>query len=235
MQRTSVKRGRLQDSSDDDSDGDSENGEEDVSWEPEEGAVFNVPMTEFYDDVSEIPGDILVPGNWRNQKRRGVFKEKIKNSGRGGNWKYGIIFEGDTQPPFYDNIYEWEECCSGVDLMESDDSDDAADPNAEVHTARRTAPQPNDGWLGMWLNYCRGKIGFGKYMSEVRFEQILRAFALPNDLDQKLSGFGNHLNHHPSKLQVSLSGVECTPRRLCSSWRARTACVASCEWGGTCR
>jgi hypothetical protein len=104
MPRTSGKRGRSQDSSDDDSDGESENGEVDVSWEPEEGAVFDVPMTEFYDDVSEIPEDILVPGDWRTQKRRGVFKEKIKNRGRGGDWKYGILFEGDTKPSFYDNI-----------------------------------------------------------------------------------------------------------------------------------
>ena len=75
MSRTSGKRGRSQDSSDGDSDGDFEIREVDVSWEPEEGAVFNVPMTEFYDDVSEIPEDILVPGDWRNQERRGVFKE----------------------------------------------------------------------------------------------------------------------------------------------------------------
>ena len=140
MSRTTAKRGRSQDSSDDDSAGDSEPREVDVSWEPEEGAVFNVPMTEFYDDVSDIPEDILVPGDWKTQERRGVFKEKIKNRGRGGDWKYGILFDGDTKPSFYDNIYDWEEYCAGVDLSESDDSDDAVDPNAEVYTARRTGP-----------------------------------------------------------------------------------------------
>jgi hypothetical protein len=45
-------------------------------------------------------------------------------------------------------------------------------------------------WMGMWLlmgvyptsprrQYWRGQLAFGKYMTEKRFEQIVRAFALP--------------------------------------------------------
>ena len=60
--------------------------------------------------------------------------------------------------------------------------------------------------MGLWLlmgvyptsprrQYWRGKLAFGKYMTEGRFEQILRAFCLP-EWNKGHEKWGGHARKH---------------------------------------
>ena len=90
----------------------------DLTWEPEEGSVFKVPLHEFYNRKSEIPGRFKGAHDWTTECLVGTLQGTKRSNKASEGLLYGIKFDDGNATAWYPRIYEREDYCSGPDMMD---------------------------------------------------------------------------------------------------------------------
>ena len=106
-------RGPIQDDSDE------EEGRADVpdkTWEPEEGGMFLLPITEFFTQRHQVPDKYKDNEDWQSELMEAKFMKKKRSNARGSQWSYGLDFKDGKPVSYYQDICEWQKHYVGVDL-----------------------------------------------------------------------------------------------------------------------